>query len=290
MERAKLKRSCSPAPARSTGFAVDAVGGSSLAQRRLGRLLERLQLDPTRAEQVARDRSVAAAVADDRDAPAAGPVRREQRLRGVDELPRRLDEVNPAGTARRLDGVAAARQRARVRAGGTLAGLAAAHGEEDDRLPGGPRRLDERAAVAEVLAVDADHPRPLVPAQRGDELGRVHVGLIADRDRAREAEADVLEQEPRLEQDVAALRDEADRPRGQRGRGELELGRAVDEAEAVRPHEHRPRRPHALDERLLARARRPRRARRSPPRSQRAPAPPPRASRRPPARARPPGR
>src|SRR5205807_8246023 len=102
-------------------------------------------------------------------------------------------------------------------------------------------------------AIDADHPRPLVPGERGEELGGADVRLVADRDRAREAEAGVLQQEPDLEQDVAALRDEADGAGRQRRRRELELGRAVEEAEAVRADQDGIRGPHALDERPLAR-------------------------------------
>ena len=45
------------------------------------------------------------------------------------------------------------------------------------RRRGGPH---ERAAVAEVLAVDADHAGVLVLGERADEVGRLEVGLIAE--------------------------------------------------------------------------------------------------------------
>src|SRR5262249_25507624 len=102
-----------------------------------------------------------------------------------------------------------------------------------------------------------------------------------------------------LQQDVAALRDEADRPGGQRHRGELQLGSAVEEAEAVRTHERRAGGPDALGERTLARCAllaelgEPCSHRDQRPRTRRArapPPPPPRASPRPPFLARPPAR
>src|SRR5205814_9483216 len=119
------------------------------------------------AQQVARDRAVAAAVADDRDAAVTRTVGREQRLCRVDELPRRLDEVDPAGATRRLDGVATARERAGMRARRAAPGVGAPDGEKDDRLARRPRGFEEGAAVQEILTVDADHPRPLVLAEHG---------------------------------------------------------------------------------------------------------------------------
>src|SRR6478752_2637937 len=185
--------------------------------------------------------------------PTTRAVRSEQRLSCVDQLSRRVDEVDTPSEARRLDRVARAGERAGVRARGAAARGGAADREQHDRLPGRPRRLDKGAAISEVLAVDADHARRLVLGERGDELGDADVRLVADRDRPREAEAVVLEQESDLEQDVAALREEPDRPGRQRCRRELELARAVEDAEAVRPHEHRSRCAHPLNERPLVR-------------------------------------
>src|SRR4029077_11177105 len=81
----------------------------------------------------------------------------------------------------------------------------------------------------------------------------IDVRLVADRHRAREAETVVLEQQPYLEQDVAALGDEADRPCRERSRGELELRGAVDDTEAVGPHERRAGGTDTVDERALPR-------------------------------------
>ena len=205
---------------------IDRVGRrrvrrQAAAQCPLGSLREQRQLDPARAEEIARDRAVAAAVTDDRDARAARPVRREQRLRDVDERARRVHEMDPSCAAGRFDGVATARQRSCVRAGGAAPRRGAADGQEDDRLPGGPRRLDEGPPVEEVLAVDRDHPSPVVLGERLDELGGAEIRLIPDRHRTREAEPHILEQQRHLEHDVAALRHEADRPGRQRSRCEL---------------------------------------------------------------------
>src|SRR6476646_8300908 len=127
--------------------------------------------------------------------PTTRAVRSEQRLSCVNQLARRVDEVDTPSEARRLDRVAGAGERAGVRARGAAARGGAADREQHDRLPSRPRRLDKGAAISEVLAVDADHARRLV---RGDELGDADVRLVADRDRPREAEAVVLEQESDL--------------------------------------------------------------------------------------------
>ena len=62
-------------------------------------------------------------------------------------------------------------------------GLAAAGGEQDHLLADPQRRLagaGERAAVAEVLAVDADHARVLVGREGFDQLGGLDVGLVTE--------------------------------------------------------------------------------------------------------------
>src|SRR6516162_5093950 len=108
------------------------------------------------SEQVARDRAVAAAVADDRDAPAAWPVRREERLGNVDKPARRVHEMDPGCAACSFDRVATARERAGVRSRGATSLCGPADRQQDDRLSGSARRLDERPAVEEVLAVHPD--------------------------------------------------------------------------------------------------------------------------------------
>ena len=57
---------------------------------------------------------------------------------------------------------------------------------------------------------------------------------------------------PELERQVAALGDEPDRARRELVRGQAEVGRGVEDAEAVGAEQHRPGRAHALDERALA--------------------------------------
>ena len=105
-----------------------------------------------------------------------------------------------------VDGVEVARQRAGVRMGCADRRSGAADGEQHDRLARGARRLGERAPVAEVLAVDADHACAVVGGQVRDDLRDVEVGLVPDGHEPREAETEVAEQEPGLERDVAALR------------------------------------------------------------------------------------
>ena len=101
--------------------------------------------------------------------------------------------MDPSGATRRFDRLTAARQGAGVRSRRAASRGRAPDGQQDNGLGRRPCRLDERAAVAEVLAVDADHARPLVLRQRGNELRRVDVGLVPDRDRTRKAETEVLQ-------------------------------------------------------------------------------------------------
>ena len=258
----------------------DGLGG----RRQLG------QIEPCGPAEVGRERAVAAAVAHDRDAPAPRPGRGEEGLGQVDQLPGRVDPEHAGRAAGGVDRGEAARQRARVRARGAGPRGGTSDREQDDGLAGGAGRLGERPAVAEILHVDADHAGRLVRRERGHELGRVQVGLVAHRDEPREPEAEVGEQQSGLERDVAALGDEPDRAARQRVRRQVELGLRVEDPEAVRAYEHRRRR-HAPARRSPPRAPGPRLpARRARPRSQPARVPPRRASRPRPARGRSPGR
>ena len=107
-------------------------------------------------------------------------------------------------------------ERARVRGGAAGAGGRAAAVEQDHGLlrAAAARAASTKAApVGDVLGVDRDRARGLVPGEVLDELGQAHVGLVADRGEAREPEAAALEQHAELEREVAGLRDQADRAR-----------------------------------------------------------------------------
>ena len=157
--RSELK-SCSPPPARSTGLRVAAVCGSSGGEVGRQRVGEARQLEPGRVGDVAGDRAVAAAVADDGDPVAAQRVRAHERLDQVDHLVRRLHDVRAGGLAGGGDHGDVAHQRAGVRAGGAGARLATRRrSAARPACPAARGRVDEGAAVAEVLGVDGDQPR-----------------------------------------------------------------------------------------------------------------------------------
>ena len=136
--------------------------------------------------------------------------------------------------------------------GGPDGRLGATDREEHDRLPCRAGRLGERTAVAEVLAVDADHLRAVVRGEIAEDVRHAEVGLVADGREPRETEAEILEQEAGLERDVAALRDEADRARRQRVGSQVELPGRVEDAETVRPEQHGAGGADAIDDRPLA--------------------------------------
>ena len=115
------------------------------------------------------------------------------------------------------------------------------------RLPG-PR---ERPAVAEVLAVDADHAGVLVGRERLDELRGLDVGLVPERGEARDADAVLRAEQAQLEGEVAALGDDPERAGRELVHAEVERRRCVVDAEAVRPEHHRSGAAHLLDDAAL---------------------------------------
>ena len=175
---------------------VDGIGGDDRRRDREEPVGERVgeprQLEPGLGHEVGGDDARAAAVADDRDPAVLRPVRREARQRAVDELLRRRHAQDPRRAAGGLDRGRVARERTGVRGGRARSRLAASGREQDDLLARPLRRLAgarERPAVAEVLAVDGDHPRVLVGREGLDELGGVDVGLVPERGEARDADA-----------------------------------------------------------------------------------------------------
>ena len=161
------------------------------------------------------------------------------------------------GAASGVDRRALGRKRAGVREHGARRGLRALDRQQQHRLAGARRRLArgrERAPVAEVLDVDGDQLGRGVPGQLADQLRDLHVGLVADRDEAREAQPGALGEHPDLEREVAALGDQPDRAAREVVRHEIELRAGVEHAEAVRAEQDRPGGARPLGERAVARA------------------------------------
>ena len=123
------------------------------------------QLEPGGRRHVARDRPVAAAVADDGHPRARQRPGSKEGLGQVDHLTRRRHEIRPGRAAGGLDDRDVAHERARVRYRGPDAGVASPDGEQDDRGRCSGRRVDERPAVAEVLGVDSDQLGALVSGE-----------------------------------------------------------------------------------------------------------------------------
>ena len=215
----------------------------------LGR--ERRQLEPGLGDEVGGDDARATAVADDRDPRSCRTVGCEAREHAVDQLLRRRHADDSGRAARSLDGGRVARERTRMRCRRARPGLAASGREEDDLLarplgclPGSR----ERPAVAEVLAVDADHAGVLVRCECLDELGGFDVGLIPERGEARDADAVLRAEQAQLEREVATLGDDPERAGGELVHAEIERCRCVVDAEAVRAEHHRSRTAHLVDD------------------------------------------
>ena len=195
---------------------------------------------------------MAAAVAQHRDPAAGQPPRLQQRLRPVDHLGRRRDQVHARGAAGGLHRRQRADQRPGVRPGSAGAGVAAPDRDQDHGLlrGGGGRR--ERAPVAEVLRVDGDQLGGGMLGVGGDQLGHVEVGLVADRREPREAERVTPRHQAQLERQVSALRDQPDRPGRELVRAEAQIAGRVIHTQAVGAEQHRAGVAHPLHQRALA--------------------------------------
>ena len=223
-----------------------------LGPRRLGELR---QLEARSDDEVGGDHRVPAAVGRERDAPSRRPPVREEAHGHVHDLLRRGDELDARAQAGRADRLEVAGQCARVgarRAGARLGGAAGQENDRRPRLDGGLPGAGELAPVAEVLEVDGDQPRGLVRGERLDQLGRLDVRLVPERDEAREAEPELGAHHADLEREVSALRDEADRAGLELLRAKLEPRAGVVDAEAIRPDEDGAGGAHALDDGALA--------------------------------------
>ena len=170
------------------------------------------------------------------------------------ELPGRVDAHDARLAAGGGDHRVARHERARVRgraarAGGRAAAVEQDHGLLPCRCASG---LDEGTAVGDVLGVDRDRPGGLVAREVLDQVGQPHIGLIADRGEAREAEPAALEQHAELDRQVARLRDQADGARRIGVGRDVELRERVVHADAVGPEHDGARAAHPRDEGALA--------------------------------------
>src|SRR6476469_6426830 len=93
------------------------------------------------------------------------------------------------------------------------------------------------SSLMKVFGVNSDHARWLVHRVRLDQLGHIEVGLVADGYETREPNARLGGDQSELDAEVAALRDQPDRPRSELARCQVQLADRVGDAETVRPHE-----------------------------------------------------
>ena len=263
---AKLLKSCSPPPARSTGLPVAAVARQRRRQPALQLARQQRQLEARVGGDVGRDRAVPAAVRQHGHPPAghprrrrAAPARRRSARAGV--RTRCAPAARHAASTTRVSLTSAPVCDAAAR-------VLAALRPTVSTSTGLPRRgagVDERPAVAEVLGVDGDQLGPLVLRERRDQLGQVEVGLVAHRGKSREAE--VVGRGAGCRARAPGCRSGEIRPIEPGGNSfdaRPRSLRRVEHAEAVGAEQHRAGRAHPLDERPFAQRpprRRPRRAR-----------------------------
>ena len=215
---------------------------SEVADLRLEPVGQLRDAEPVGRQDAGRDHRDAAAVGQDRDPPAARPARHQQALRRLHQLLRRRHQQRAGIAQRGLDDTPARHQRAGVRlrgAGGRLPGRRQ-HDHRLARTPGRGDRAQEPAAVAEVLAVDADRAHALVAGQVRDEIAGRQVGLVPDRDEVRQPERHLDAVRHELDAEPARLRHDRERPRRLAlvEPGRVERFVPAPHAHAVRPEQH----------------------------------------------------
>lgn len=202
------------------------------------------------------DAGVTTTVGDDADAPNPGGPEAQQCGRGVGEFTRGVHPADIRGAARGGDHGAVGSQCAGVGLGAADGGFAASDGEQQHGLAhrGGFRGgRHERAAVAEVLAVHRDHIGAGVRRARADDVGDAEICLVAEGYEAREAVTARGQEPGQLQRHVAALGQQCDPSGRHRVRRQVQLGRGVQHAEAVRAQQQRARVADPLDDAFLQR-------------------------------------
>ena len=177
---------------------------------RLGRDLR--QLTAARHDLVRRDHAGTARVRDHRHARTRRQRLLVQRRRHVVQLLDRVHTHHARLLERRRQHVVRARQRARVRRGGSSSGSRATRLDHVDGLAQRhlARRGDERASVADRLHVDHDRLRVRVVAEVVDQITPVHVHHRADRHERRVAQTLLQRPVQHGAHQRAALADERD--------------------------------------------------------------------------------
>ena len=204
---------------------------------------------------VACDHPVAAAVGQHRDPRSARRCLRPQRQQHVGELARGAYLDRAGDRAGRSDHGGVAGQRARVGLGAAGSGGARTGGQHHDRRAcrdRGGGRLDEPATVAEILDVDGDRRGRGVGRARVDQLDEGHVGLVAERDEARDAQAPCREQPIQLDGEIATLAEHGHASRRELVRREIRRGRVVNQPKTIGADQHRTRLADPRDQGVLA--------------------------------------
>ena len=162
---------------------------------------------------------------------------RKQR-RHVDQLLERGGADHAGLVEERVDSGLGARQRRCVRTGRLLPGRSRPALQREDRLRAGnaPGEAAEAARIAEGLDVHQHHIRAVVVLPPLEQVVRRDVGLVADRDEPRQAEAARLGRLEEREAERAALGGEADVAGRSRagGEGGVQTRPGYRDAEAVR--------------------------------------------------------
>jgi hypothetical protein len=115
-----------------------------------------------------------------------------------------------------------------------------------------PRGRHQAAPVPDAFQIEQNRPRLRVIDQRLEHLLGFDICLVAERDETREPKSLALEQETKLDAEVAALRDQPDGARRRHRAGEEQLRPGVTDAHAVRPQQPPPGRPHLRHDPRLA--------------------------------------
>ena len=238
---------------------VDAGGGGQKgAQRRLRFVRQRRDGQAMRLARVGGEDAGPAGIGEDRHvAPSRHRLPREQR-RHIEQLRDGIGADHTRLMEQRIDKGIGRGDRAGVRRRGAGTDRGASGLERDDGL--GPAEAAGNAAelcrVAEALEVQQDHRRLRIRFPVLEQIVAGHVGLVADRREARNAEIERPRMIENREAERAALRRHRDlslrRIHRRKGRVQSNIGARVEQAHAVGTDHAASGAARLLDDRLLA--------------------------------------
>ena len=227
-------------PALGDAGKIDRIGDAGARRQQGGEAAagggtERQHREGGKAKRVGEDRRMAAAIGNHGQPVTVEPGAVSER-RG--QVPGRLDARRPVDAAlgqRRVDDAVGTGERAGMAERGAAPRLRASGFHQHGRRRGGAGEIDQPAPVArgEALEIGEHDTGPGIRQRVLDQLHRADIDGVADGHLAAEAEAAFPRVLGEVQQQVAALQDQGDRPARDRVAAEVQVACRVEQADAV---------------------------------------------------------